>query len=226
MATDRKAKLAEVNHWEELLALRDRQREQTRNGIQVIKEAELPLEVSRHGLMRWYLHPAIKDTCLSVLLFFQQEIPPGSRSGRLKFQGGQVMMITEGRGYTVIDGVKHPWKAGDVLNLPLRADGIIVQHWRVFIHDIKTRSGKHTHQGGLVIYVLEGKGYSIVDGERKDWEKGDLVLLPMKPQGVEHQHFNADPSKPALWAAFIHIPIQEYLASDLKQEEVSPDWRE
>jgi hypothetical protein len=129
MITDRKSKLAEVNHWDELLALRDRQREQTRNGIQVIKEAELPLEVSRHGLMRWYLHPAIKDTCLSVLLFFQQEIPPDSRSGRLKFQGGQVMMITEGRGYTVIDGVKHPWKAGDVLNLPLRADGIIVQHF-------------------------------------------------------------------------------------------------
>ena len=129
MTTDRKAKLAEVNHWEELLKLRDRQREQTRNGIQVIKEAELPQEVSRHGLLRWYLHPAIKDTCLSVLLFYQQEIPPGSRSGRLKFQGGQVMMITEGRGYTTIDGVKHPWKAGDVLNLPLRADGIIVQHF-------------------------------------------------------------------------------------------------
>jgi len=129
MATDRKAKLAEMNHWEELLKLRDRQRAQTRNGIQVIKEAELPQEVSRHGLLRWYLHPAIKDTCLSVLLFYQQEIPPGSRSGRLKFQGGQVMMITEGRGYTTIDGVKHPWKAGDVLNLPLRADGIIVQHF-------------------------------------------------------------------------------------------------
>ena len=129
MASDRKAKLAEVNHWDDLLAIRDRQREQYRDGIQIIKESELPLEVSRQGLMRWYLHPAIKDTCLSVLMFFQQEIPPGSRSGRLKFQGGQVMMITEGRGYTVIDGVKHPWKAGDVVNLPLRANGIIVQHF-------------------------------------------------------------------------------------------------
>ncbi len=129
MRTDRKAKLAEVNHWDELLKLRDRQREQMRNGIQVIKEADLPLEVSRHGLMRWYLHPSIKDTCLTVLMFYQQEIPPGSRSGRLKFQGGQVMMITDGQGYTVIDGVKHSWKAGDVLNLPLRADGIIVQHF-------------------------------------------------------------------------------------------------
>jgi hypothetical protein len=125
----RKEELAKVNHWDDLLSLRDRQREQTSNGIQVIKEAELPLEVSRQGLMRWYLHPAIKDTCLSVLLFYQQEIPPGSRSGRLKFQGGQVMMITEGRGYTTIDGVKHAWKAGDVLNLPLRSNGIIVQHF-------------------------------------------------------------------------------------------------
>ena len=101
-----------------------------------------------------------------------------------------------------------------------------LQDWRVFSHDLKTHSGKHRHQGGLVIYVLEGKGYSVVEGERKDWEKGDLVLLPMKPGGVEHQHFNADPSKPAIWAAFINIPIQEYLASDLKQEEVSPDFKE
>jgi hypothetical protein len=129
MAADRKSKLAQVNHWEEILALRDRQRDQTRNGIQVIKQSDLPLEVSRQGLMRWYLHPAIKDTCLSVLLFYQQEIPPGSRSGRLKFQGGQIMMSTDGQGYTMIDGVKHPWKKGDVLNLPLRADGIVVQHF-------------------------------------------------------------------------------------------------
>ena len=129
MATDRKSKLAEVNHWDELLKLRDRQREQTRNGIQVIKEAELPLEVSRHGLLRWYLHPEIKDTCLSVLLFYQQEIPPGSRSGRLKFQGGQILFIVEGRGHTMLDGVKHAWEAGDVVNLPCQRDGIVVQHF-------------------------------------------------------------------------------------------------
>src|SRR5207244_6418151 len=102
-----------------------------------------------------------------------------------------------------------------------------LQHWRVFIQEIKTRSGKHRHQGGLVIYVLHGKGYSVVDGERWDWEKGDLVLLPMKPEGVEHQHFNAQPEQgPALWAAFINIPIQEFLASDLQQGELSPDFKE
>ncbi len=125
----RKAKLAETNHWDEIIKLRDKQRAQMRDGIQVVKESELPLENSKQGLMRWYLHPAINDTCIKALMFFQQEIPPGSRSGRLKFQGGQVMMILEGEGYTLIDGVKHSWKKGDVLNLPLRADGIVVQHF-------------------------------------------------------------------------------------------------
>jgi gentisate 1,2-dioxygenase len=129
MAGDRKAKLAQTNYWDELLALRDRQRERIRKGIQVIKEQDLPVETNRQGLMRWYLHPAIDDTALATLVFFQQEIPPGSRSGRIKFQGGQVIMILEGRGYTTVDGVKHEWEEGDVLNLPLRAKGIIVQHF-------------------------------------------------------------------------------------------------
>ena len=100
-----------------------------------------------------------------------------------------------------------------------------LQQWRVFTHEIGTKSGRHRHQGGLLIYVLEGKGYSIVDGERWDWEKGDLVLLPMRPGGVEHQHFNLDPAKPSTWAAFINIPIQEYLASDLQQVETSPEFK-
>ena len=126
---ERKQRLAQVNYWDALIAMRDRQREERRNGIQVIKQSELPLESNRQGLMRWYMHPDIRDTALSTLMFFEQEIPPGSRSGKLKFQGGQVMIILEGKGYTTVNGVKQEWKAGDVLNLPLRANGIIVQHF-------------------------------------------------------------------------------------------------
>jgi len=126
---ERKQRLAGVNYWDALIAMRDRQREERRNGIQVIKQSELPLETNRQGLMRWYMHPDIRDTALSTLMFFEQEIPPGSRSGKLKFQGGQVMIILEGKGYTTVNGVKQEWKAGDVLNLPLRANGIIVQHF-------------------------------------------------------------------------------------------------
>jgi hypothetical protein len=127
--TDRTAKLAEVNHWDALIAMRDRQRESRKSAVQVVRLAELPLENNAQGLMRWYLHPAILDTMLSTLMIYRQEIPPGSRSGRLKFQGGQVMLIIEGKGHTLLDGVRHAWEAGDVLNLPLRRDGIVVQHF-------------------------------------------------------------------------------------------------
>ena len=100
-----------------------------------------------------------------------------------------------------------------------------LQNWVVFTHEVRTASGKHRHQGGLVIYVIDGTGYSIVDGERIDWEKGDLVLLPLRDKGVEHQHFNASPDKPALWMAFIHLPLKEYVASEMTQSEESPEYK-
>jgi quercetin dioxygenase-like cupin family protein len=126
--SSRTERLSKTNYWDAILALRDKQRAQRDRGIQVIKESELPLERNRQGLMRWYMHPEITDTVLSTLVVFQQDIPPGSRSGRLKFQGNQVIYVMEGRGYTLIDGVRHDWEEGDILNLPLRRGGIIVQH--------------------------------------------------------------------------------------------------
>jgi hypothetical protein len=129
MPNERTARLAETNYWDELFVLRDRQRAERANALQVIDEDDLPLEVNRQGLMRWYMHPSIRDTVLSTVMFFEQEIPPGSRSGRIKFQGNQIVMILEGSGYTMLDGVKHSWKAGDVLSLPLRENGIVVQHF-------------------------------------------------------------------------------------------------
>ena len=128
MTSQRTEKLAKVNHWDETIALRDRQREYRKTAVQIVRSEELPQESNQMGLMRWYLHPSITDTVLSSLVFFEQEIPPGSRSGRLKFQGGQVIYVLEGRGHTLIDGVKHSGGGGDLLTLPLRKDGIIVQH--------------------------------------------------------------------------------------------------
>ena len=129
MTSDRTAKLANVNLWNELLALRDTQREQRKTAVQVVRLSELPVENNQQGLMRWYLHPSITDTILSTLSIYRQDIPPGSRSGRLKFQGGQILFIVEGRGHTILDGVKHAWEAGDVVNLPCKRDGIVVQHF-------------------------------------------------------------------------------------------------
>lgn len=129
MATERAERLSKVNYWNELLAMRDAQRERQKTAVQVVRRADLPLEQNSQGQMRWYMHPAITDTVLSTLTIAEQEIAPRSRSGRLKFQGGQIMFIIEGEGYTIIDGVKNVWKKRDVLNLPLKKDGVIVQHF-------------------------------------------------------------------------------------------------
>jgi hypothetical protein len=117
-----------MNHWDEIIALRDQQRENLRDPIIIVKGSQREQENSALGLLKWYMHPSMRNNALATMMFYEQELPPGSRSGRLQFQGGQVMFVLEGRGHTLVDGVKHPWAAGDVLNLPLRRDGIVVQH--------------------------------------------------------------------------------------------------
>lgn len=125
----RKEELARRNLLDELLALRDQQREEKKNAIQVVKGEELPWEVNRQGKMRWYVHPAMDDVALQTLMFYVQEIPAQSRSGRQLVQGGQVLYVWEGRGYTEIDGARHDWEAGDLINLPQVTEGIVVQHF-------------------------------------------------------------------------------------------------
>ena len=97
--------------------------------------------------------------------------------------------------------------------------------WSVFEHDIRRHSGKHVHQGGLCIFVLEGRGYTVVDGVRYDWKKGDLIVLPIKQGGIEHQHFNAVEGQPCHWIAFVFRPLTDLLANQLVQREVSPEWK-
>ena len=86
------------------------------------------------------------------------------------------------------------------------------------------RSPGDTHQGGLVIFVMEGNGYSTVNGVAVDWKKYDVILLPMIPELCEHQHFNKEPGKPAVWCAFIYEALSHEYANDVKQNTDSPDF--
>jgi quercetin dioxygenase-like cupin family protein len=53
-------------------------------------------------------------------------------------------------------------------------------------------SHKHAHTEAM-LYVLEGSGYSAVDGRRYDWEAGDAVHVP--PRMTVHEHFNNTSSR-------------------------------
>jgi quercetin dioxygenase-like cupin family protein len=57
----------------------------------------------------------------------------------------------------------------------------------IFEETPHSSSHKHTHTEAM-LYVLEGRGYSLIDGKRYDWEEGDAVHVP--PRMTEHEHFN------------------------------------
>jgi gentisate 1,2-dioxygenase len=121
--TDRTENLLE---W--LYRLRDRQREHQGKGAWLIKGRDLPWENNRQGKMKWFLHPALNDTSIRSMIVFEQEIPPGGRTGAQKTPGGSVLYVLEGKGYTLVDGERHNWQAEDLVNIPIRAQGVVVQH--------------------------------------------------------------------------------------------------
>lgn len=129
-------------------------------------------------------------------------------------------------GKVVIKGKECPWQKTrqgylQFLLTPWSQDASM-RNFFVFLHDIRRHSGKHVHQGGLAIFVLEGEGYTVVNGRRFDWEKGDLILLPIEPGGIEHQHFNKREGKPCRWLALIYAPFLDALGSELEQRENAP----
>ncbi len=129
MKESRAEKLKKINFWDKLFELRDKDRKNKQDALTTVCVKDLPWETNRQGIMRWYLHPIMEDTVINPFIFYVQEIPPGSRSGRVKTQGDQLFYIWEGKGYTVMDGVKHYWEAGDVVQIPLKPMGVIYQHF-------------------------------------------------------------------------------------------------
>jgi gentisate 1,2-dioxygenase len=84
-------------------------------------------------------------------------------------------------------------------------------NWSVFLNDVQQHSGRHKHQGGLVLFVIEGSGSTDIDGTRHTWRRGDLITLPIRPGGVEHQHFNDNPGQPCRWVAFYYKPFEDWV---------------
>ncbi len=90
-----------------------------------------------------------------------------------------------------------------------------------------SKSQKHGHQNAALLFVLEGRGYDISDGERVDWEEGDVCLVA---PGTVHQHSNADPDKPARVLIIKTKPVYNFANlnyQEFKQKapkEAMPGW--
>ncbi len=67
---------------------------------------------------------------------------------------------------------------------------------------------RHRHPGEAILYIVRGRGYTVIDERRYNWQAGDAVLVH---HYAWHQHFNDDPDQPAvvirmhMWESVIEI---------------------
>jgi gentisate 1,2-dioxygenase len=128
--TTRYQELEARNLFDELLELRDLQRKNRETALAVVDGEELPWELNRQGFMRWYMHPLMTDICMHTYVMYVQKIPAQSRSGKQLTQGHQQGFVWKGgRGYTIVDDVRYDWQAYDLIQIPLRVSGCVVQHF-------------------------------------------------------------------------------------------------
>jgi quercetin dioxygenase-like cupin family protein len=78
------------------------------------------------------------------------------------------------------------------LMYPPKFVGEEVEMTHIFTYGAGDRAPKHAHMEAM-LYVVEGRGYSIIDDERFDWQEGGAFHV-QGPQTV-HQFFAEEPSR-------------------------------
>jgi len=100
-----------------------------------------------------------------------------------------------------IDLVKRPWRNNKGLWFELAENRVLSTHLAELAPG--GNSVRHRHTTEAIIYIVKGRGYSIVNyegqpEERVDWQEGSLLSPPV---WAWHQHFNADPNETARYLA-------------------------
>ena len=80
------------------------------------------------------------------------------------------------------------------------------------------KNGKHGHVNEAAFYILDGTGYEVHDGIRYDWKAGDIAIVH---NNCVHQHFNADPERPARALVIKTKPMYMFM-NMLFQKQVEP----
>ncbi len=81
------------------------------------------------------------------------------------------------------------------------------------------RSGEHTrahrHTGSAVYHVVSGAGFTVIDGKRFNWSKGDIFALP--PWAL-HEHANSSASADAVLFSIQDVPVLKALGLYYEEE--------
>jgi len=100
-----------------------------------------------------------------------------------------------------IELIKRPWRNNKGLWFELAENRVLSSHLAELAPG--GNSVRHRHTTEAVIYIVLGKGYTIVNYEgepeqRIDWQEGSFFSPPV---WAWHQHFNLDPDEPARYLA-------------------------
>jgi quercetin dioxygenase-like cupin family protein len=152
----------------------------------------------------------IQDSNYEKMVRYYRKLSEREKSGAVVIRGSELKYEPTRQGF-----LKY--------YLSALIDHTAVGTWGVFEHLIKSQSGRHRHQGGIIIYVVEGEGRTETDDVILEWQAGDLLLLPIKPGGSSHQHWNKDTSKGCRWIAFRDLLIARYIANAIDQVSTMPD---
>lgn len=77
-------------------------------------------------------------------------------------------------------------------------------------------TNKHRHTYETLLYVIEGTGYTEIEGERVDWKAGDAVYIP---SWAWHCHQNKSTTAQAKYIACENAPQLQNLGVALREEE-------
>ncbi|HZP27259.1 MAG TPA: cupin domain-containing protein [Dehalococcoidia bacterium] len=124
----------QVSHYDETMKRQAELREKLGNSPVVLKPREI--DNSRQGKLQNILRPEDMENgkaCVGNWAIFTHEIRTTAdgitTSGQHRHQGGLGLFAVEGEGYTVVDGQRFDWKAGDFIMLPIKPNGCVHQHF-------------------------------------------------------------------------------------------------
>lgn len=82
------------------------------------------------------------------------------------------------------------------------------------------RSNRHRHTYETILFVLEGRGYSMIEDRRVEWSVGDAVYIPV---WAWHHHVNTDPKASARYLACENAPMLQNMGRLAIREEASAE---
>ncbi|MGG1658141.1 cupin domain-containing protein [Brevibacillus sp. NRS-1366] len=75
----------------------------------------------------------------------------------------------------------------------------------------------HRHTNVALFIVFEGQGYSMVGGEKIEWEKGDLVVAPA---WATHEHCNTSETEDAILITIQDVPLVTHMGVMFLEEPI------